>query len=356
LEALVTTPVSLALRPLTLGEILDQAIRLYRNNFANFIGILAIPYIPLIILQTGTSYLMTSSLTDFDPSASTYPTLFGPSYWFGLLGTFAAAILQFVFIQGVATAALTRAIADNYVGNRTDILGAYRALGGSWLRLLLALLLAFLIGIGLVIWLLVPCVGWFTGPGILLFLFAIIVPLIAPVIVLERHGAWDSLRRAWTLSRSRFWWMLGFAFILYLFSQIVITGPTALAGFLLQVVLPAGSNSFSQPLLTTILQSLVTMVFSLLYLPLQLTAITVVYFDLRIRSEGLDLALQTAEPAAPTEANRPVFLPEITPAPQGSIITWAEVGYFALITFGFIALYLLIISVFFLLAMAFSTL
>lgn len=352
----MTTSLSPVLRPLTLGEILDQAIRLYRNNFANFIGILAIPYIPLIILQTGTSYLMTSSLVAFDPNGSTSPSLFGPSYWLGALGTLITYFLQFIFIQGVATAALTRAVADNYIGNRTDIFGAYRALGGSWFRLLLTILLAFLLGLVLIVWMLLPCVGWFTGPGILLFLFVIIVPLIAPVIVLERHGAWDSLRRAWTLSRSRFWWMLGFAFILYLFSQIVISGPTALAGFLLQILLPSSASSFSYPLLSTILQSLVTMVFSLLYLPLQLTAITVVYFDLRIRSEGLDLALQTAEQTALAEENRPVFLPEITPAPQGSLITWSEMGYFVLITFGFVALYFLILVVFFGAAMAMTPL
>lgn len=339
----MTTSLSPVLRPLSLAEILDQAIRLYRSNFANFIGILAIPYIPLIILQTAMSYLMTSSLLDFDPYSSTYNPFFSTSYWLGIAGSLFTSLLQFIFVQGVATAALTRAVANNYIGRPTDIFGAYKSLGGSWLRLLLTILLAILLGIVLGVWMIIPCVGWFTGPGVLLFLFAIVVPLIAPVIVLERHGAWDSLQRAWTLARSRFWWMIGFVFILYLFSQIVITGPTALAGFLLQILLPASSSSFAQPLLTTIIQALVTMVFSLLYLPLQLTAITVVYFDLRTRTEGLDLALQTS--GVPAEGTSVAFLPEITAVPQTGLITWTEVGYFVLLTFGFVAIYFLIVGV-----------
>ncbi len=339
----MTTSFSPVLRPLSLPEILDQAIRLYRNNFANFIGILAIPYIPLIILQTTMSYLMTSSLLlNFDPYSTTTNPFFNPSYWLGILGSLFTSLLQFIFVQGVATAALTRAVANNYVGKPIDVFGAYKSLGGSWLRLLLTLLLAGLFIVVLGLWSIIPCVGWFTGPGILLFLFAIVVPLIAPVIVLERHGAWDSLQRAWNLARSRFWWIVGFAVILYLFSQIVITGPTALAGFVLQIILPRAS-SVSYPLLSTIIQALVTMVFSLLYLPLQLTAVTVVYFDLRTRSEGLDLALQTS--GIPAEGSGAAFLPEITAAPQTSLITWTEVGYFVLLTLGFVAIYILLVTV-----------
>jgi hypothetical protein len=36
------------LRAMSLPELLDQAIRLYRQNFVKFVGIIAIPYIPLI--------------------------------------------------------------------------------------------------------------------------------------------------------------------------------------------------------------------------------------------------------------------------------------------------------------------
>ena len=55
-------PAPLTLRPLRLGELLDQAIRLYRRNFITFVGIVAMVYVPLMILQIASTALMTSSL------------------------------------------------------------------------------------------------------------------------------------------------------------------------------------------------------------------------------------------------------------------------------------------------------
>ena len=52
----------LTLRPLRLGELLDRAIRLYRGNFLTFIGIIAVVYVPLMVLQTAASALLSSSM------------------------------------------------------------------------------------------------------------------------------------------------------------------------------------------------------------------------------------------------------------------------------------------------------
>ena len=46
------TPTTLPqLRPRSVGELLDQAIRLYRQNFLKFIGIVAVVQIPIGLLQ-----------------------------------------------------------------------------------------------------------------------------------------------------------------------------------------------------------------------------------------------------------------------------------------------------------------
>ena len=50
------------LRPLRLGELLDRAIRLYRANFLTFIGIIAVVYVPLMVLQTAASALLNGSM------------------------------------------------------------------------------------------------------------------------------------------------------------------------------------------------------------------------------------------------------------------------------------------------------
>ncbi len=344
------------LRPLGLGELLDQAIRLYRRNFLTFIGIIAIVQIPLTLLQMITSLLTFGGIfTQLEEQAGSFvdpSTLFGPAYILGIIGSGLLALISFVLIQGVATAALTRAVAGSYLGESTGVTDAYRKIGRSWLSLIGALLLAILLSIGLVVWVLVPCVGWLTGFGMLAFFWMVIVPLIAPIIVLEKQVASRSIRRAWDLARRRFWWVLGFVFILFIFGQLVITGPTTLIGFVFQFIVGSPFDfSVSQAIVQTVLQALVQLMFSLIYLPLQLTAITLMYFDLRIRTEGFDLSLLatsvSSSQAEVTEVTAQAPQPE-----QGNLVTMTEMGHFALLSLGGVVLYLVIVSIFGALAFA----
>lgn len=333
-----TTPPPL--RPLGLGELLDQAIRLYRRNFLTFIGIIAIVQVPLVLLQLLTSLVAFRDFAQFQnpsvPPPSDPSEVFGPAFCGGIAGAGLLAFLSFVLVQGVATAAMTRAIADRYLGQAADILGAYRKIGRSWLRLLWALVLAMLVSLALFLWFLVPCIGWLTGIGMLVFFSGVITPLIAPAIVLEDQTAKGALRRAWDLARRRFWWVIGFVAILYLFSQLVVSGPTVLVGFLLQFL---AGNQMGQDdptaffTLQTVIQSLTNLIFSLIYLPLQLTSITLLYFDLRVRIEGFDLVLLAASASqVPAEVDG---LPAHAPLPeQGNLINRTELAYFAALSVG----------------------
>jgi hypothetical protein len=334
---------------LTLAELLDQAIHLYRRNFLTFIGIIAIPYIPLTLFQTGLTYLSSSSLTSLvnnPPSTFSMPG----GYWIGLIGMIVVGLIQFVLVNGVATAAFTRAVADNYTGKPIGILDSYRKLGSSWLRLIGAMLLLLLIMIPVVIWILIPCIGWVTGPGLYFFLGFVIAPLVAPIIVLERHDISVSLRRAWDLGRSRFWWLIGFAFVISLLGQLIITGPAYLINFVLQAIFTGQGNLQDLLLWRTVIQVLVQMIGGLLYLPLTLTAMTLVYFDLRVRSEGLDLALQAA--AASGVETDIITLAETSPQPSGSLMTGTDVGNLALLSLAGVAVITILFGIIFGLTMA----
>ncbi len=346
------------LRPLGLGQLLDQAIRLYRRNFLKFIGIIAIVQIPLTLFQLLTSVLTVSSMFSQLDSESGFPSdpsdIFGPAYFAGIAGSLLVAVVSFVLVQGVATAALTRAVAGSYLGEPVGIMEAYRKIGRSWVSLIGALLLAGLIGLGLLLWFLVPCVGWLTGLGMLAFLSMVIIPLIAPTIVLEQQPAARSIRRAWDLARRRFWWVLGFVFILFVFAQIVITVPVTLVTYIFQFFIGGGPFDFSttQTVIQTVIQSLTQLTLSLLYFPLQLTAITLMYFDLRIRTEGFDLALLAASVGEQTDLD--AVTAEAPQPEQGNLITMTELGYFALIEIGVVVLYLVIVSIFIAIFAAFA--
>lgn len=331
------------LRPRGLGELLDQAVRLYRRHFLTFVGVIALVQVPIALLQLGASLLTlrsTSSLLSGNVPADPME-VFNSSFIAGQAGTILVSILGFVLVQGVGTAAMTRAVADSYLGQPAGILDAYRRIGRAWRPLIGALLLAALWGLGLLLWFVVPCVGWVTGAGILLFFAMVIVPLIAPIVVLERQAARRAVRRAWDLARRRFWWALGFVFLLYLFNLLIVSGPVALITSIFQFLLfDSLQTGEAAGLLTlqAVVSSLVGLVLSLIYLPLQLIGITLMYFDLRVRTEGFDLAL-LAEQASGRET--PVA--EITaraPEPQGvRLVTWREMGYFALLSAAGLILY-----------------
>jgi hypothetical protein len=330
-----------ALRPLHLGELLDQAIRLYRRNFLTFIGIIALVYVPVMILQTAASTLLSSSMLDMASGSFSPEQIFSNyAYWIGMLSTLFLALVNYILVQGIATGALTRAVADNYLGRKTSILDAYRGIRGSWLALLGALLFVGILFIGAVIWWLVPCIGWFTGLGMMAFLMTAINPLVAPVVVLEGQGAIDAVRRAWSLARRRFWPVLGYIFVLYLFSMIIVGGPSAIANVALSGALQAFDDPTTQLVVTSVIQSLVSLVGILIYYPLQMTAFTLIYFDLRVRTEGFDLALLTVDTSAATDITQAVAAPPST----GRLITGQDLGNFAILTLAATGIYILLFS------------
>ena len=350
-----------SLRPLRLGELLDQAIRLYRRNFLTFIGIIALVHVPLTILQSASAAVLGGSLEGIARSTSPEEIFTNYAYWGGLFSVIMVGFLQFIFIQGIATGALTRAAADNYLGKPTSILDAYRGIGKSWLTLLGALIIiGFIVPIIMSWWVLVPCVGWFTGLGMLAFLSTAITPMIAPVVVLESpnprsastDGIFDrigkffvrlfnSVLRAWNLTRRRFWPVLGTIFILYLFNILIVNGPITLVNVLLQQFIPSATNdTVTGVVIIAIVQALVSLVFILLYYPLQMTAFTLIYFDLRVRTEGFDMALLTSNDAEQALMSTPAQSDE-------RLITGPDLGNFAILTFGVLGVYIFLFSIIF---------
>jgi hypothetical protein len=229
-------------------------------------------------------------------------------------------------------------VADNYLGRKTGIVDAYRGIRGSWLTLLGALLFVGLIFFGLAIWWMVPCIGWFTGLGMIAFLMAAINPLVAPAVVLEGQGAIDAVRRAWSLARRRFWPLLGYVIILYLFSLLAVNGPVAIVSF----ALTGAFRSISDPTTQLVVRSdhsgahLAGRDSDLL--SLQMTAFTLIYFDLRVRTEGFDLALLTADTSASTD----VIQVMAAPVPQSTerLITGQDLGNFAILTLAVTGIYI----------------
>jgi hypothetical protein len=333
------TAASPTFRARNIPELLDLVIRLYRRNFLTFIGIIALVQIPVALIQMLFQLLAFSNsfienLQDPEFLATgRFEDILGPQFWIGGIGLLCFSFVGFILVQGLATAATTRAVTSNYLGQTVGIVEAYQQIGQVWFRLVLALFMATLLGIIFLLWGIVPCVGWLTGIGIFIFWMFVIVPMLAPIIVLEDQTVMGSMRRAWDLVRRRFWTVLGFVFVMFLLGQLLIAVPVTLVNAVLQLLVgnPLTGGAPGGLTIQTIVQSLLTLGLTLIYLPLQITAITLLYFDLRIRTEGVDLALAASDETMADVTAESI----INQAPQperGNLITWQEFGFFILIS------------------------
>ncbi|WP_420643011.1 hypothetical protein [Candidatus Leptofilum sp.] len=334
------------LQPLSMSQLLDRAIRLYRNNFLLFVGIVAIAQIPATAVNMVGLWLAPTPEFGFDPAATvtdiwlqTFESMgFGnnPWVWLGRLVT--------LLLVQLATAAMTKAVAENYLGHKIGLFDAYRKIGLSGFTLLLATFIGIFFIIALFIWwVVVPCLGWLTGLGMIFFFGLVVLPLVAPVIVLEKRGAMAGLQRAWDLARRRFWWLIGFMLLLGLFGQLIVTGPALLSVFIVESTVGSGLDTTT----TTLVQQVIGLLLNLIYLPLQLSCVTLLYFDVRVRTEGFDLALL----ALSEEANAETLAMTAPALDSKAIPKWEEMGYFALIEVAIIVLYVALVLGFIVLAL-----
>ena len=117
-----------------------------------------------------------------------------------------------------------------------------------------------------------------------------------------------------------------------------MNGPVTIVNVLLTRILPLSFNdSTTGIVLTAIIQAIVSLVFILIYYPLQMTAFTLIYFDLRVRTEGFDLALLTTGDADQALATSPSQSNE-------RFITGTDLGNFAILTLAAAGIYIFFVA------------
>ena len=251
-----------ALRPLSMGEILDVSFQLYRHHFAALAMVALIcsgfPVILSLFIQASGGMFQ--------------------HFWLAL-----AYYGIFVILSAIATAATVFIVSESYLGRP---LGAAEALSRAtpllWRLIACSILTGLLVMIGFIL---------FVIPGFILLCGLV---LAFPVLVLEKDTTANAaLSRSWALTRGSRWRIFGLLVTLGLLLYIPIIALTTLA----TIFLPSGEPG---SVATGGLVALATAgVVQLFLYPLFYCVLTVAYYDLRVRKEAFDLevlaqTLQTA--------------------------------------------------------------
>jgi tetratricopeptide (TPR) repeat protein len=285
------------LRAMRVAELLDETIRLYRHNFLTFVGITALLQVPMSILSTvltaySSQFYMTALEASLEAPGMAPSDAFLTSYLLYAGFSVLLSVLNYLVVYNLVTAALARAISNRYLGKPVSIGGAYRSILGRFWSLLGAVLLLVLINAALFVLpvllsVAAACVGAIALLGVLPLLVWIDIRLafITQAVVLDGRPARGALSRSWDLVKGHGWRTLGVVLLLTLFSLLIVSGPSYVVTFGMQVL--------GAPLpVQTVVSGVLSTVLATLYTPIRLTGMTLLYYDLRIRKEGLDLELQ----------------------------------------------------------------
>ncbi|SDS29893.1 Membrane-anchored glycerophosphoryl diester phosphodiesterase (GDPDase), membrane domain [Microterricola viridarii] len=222
-----------------------------------------------------------------------------------LLTVLASAVLQGVIVLEVARATLGEKL-TLFALWKTALRRIWPLLG--WVLLLAAgyvVIIAAAVGIvvllavqGVQLLGLTIAVGVLLGLGVVALLAWLTVKtsLTPCLIMLERLGVGTAVARSWSLTRGYFWKTLGVqflvGFIVNLASQIVTTPVSLLYGFAATFIDPNDVLGTIGPAAASyLLLMLVTLIITSIAVVAQSAAVALIYIDLRMRKEGLDLEL-----------------------------------------------------------------
>lgn len=273
-------PRPVPLRPLGVAEIMDGAVRLVRGNFRAALTI----SVPVATVVTVFGALLDSAA--IGSGAASTPLLF-------------AGVLTQVFTATVLTGLLAPVFSGDLIGvaltARASLIRIGRA-GGT--LALLALVVTVVEGAGLI----VLGVGgvWLWG----------IWAVAAPACVLERTGVRGALGRSFGLVQNSFWRTWGIRALGWTLTSVLglfITLPIEGLAALVTGSDPSNSNGILDPNVYVAIIAIGTLLSAALLAPISSAVDVLLYTELRMRREGMDIVLA---------------LPPLPPPPNGPVTAW----------------------------------
>jgi hypothetical protein len=312
--------------PLGLGELLDRAFRLYRAHFRTLTltaALLLVPYALISGVLTGR--VSSSYLQAFEDAAAASPDVSDEAaleMMASTLAVFGQAVLVSVLgvvLLGVATLALTRQSLDVLAGQVPAVETGLRAglrrflpfLGMTIVSAILmagvtlvAMAPAFCAIVAMALAIPQPSSTGAETAGLVFGLVMIVVVLLTillvflpltyftarwavalPGLVDQGWGPVEALRESWRLTRGQTLRVFGYVVLLGLLGFLVTALPPQVITTFASIAMPQLATSGVSSGLSTGL----TAFLSIAWQPIHAAALVLLYFDLRVRQDALDI-------------------------------------------------------------------
>lgn len=335
-------PGLIPLRPLGLGDVLGAAFQVLRRNprptfgFALIVSLGANLVVGVVV---GVLTVQTFSRIDTASSADA-DTIAAGSVLALLLAGVVAGILTSA-VSAIVVGVVSLEVVRGTLGERHTLGGLWRGLRGrigalvGWTMLLtgvaLGAVLVLAVAVGVVFVVAGPLAGAIVavllsgvaqlGGLVLAFWLSTKLAFVPAAIVVERLRIVDAVRRSWAMTRGHFWRIFGIIIltstVLSLATSVAIMPIATIAPFAALLIDPNGTGDAATVVgvvLAVISLALVS-VTTAISLVAQSAVPALLYLDVRMRTEGLDLDLQRyVEDRA---AGRPVLENPYLRAPVG---------------------------------------
>lgn len=291
-------PGCVPLRPLGLGDILDGSFKAIRRNPQVMLGLSALIAVVQALIVAGFSYVTFSALGDVnvsDTGDATGTTSLGP-----LFGSESVQFVGFVvstLLGSILTGMLTVAITQDVLGVRLTVGQVWeRTRGRIWPLLAIAVVTTIVEFVGL---------AFCLAPGIWLWgIWAVSVP----ALMVEHTTMRRALGRSRQLVRGTFWRVWGIRALGALIAMAVaafLVIPFEIVGLVVDNGIFSDSTGANHvPALFLVLTAIGSALAATFTAPIRAGIDALLYVDLRMRREGLDLVLQhhvmQAPPITPT--------------------------------------------------------
>jgi hypothetical protein len=310
-------PGLIPLRPLTLGTMLGASFQVLRRNPRPMFGfsllLTGLIFVLTFLLVGVVAYFAVSRIAT--ATGADVPTIEAGTVAIVILAAIVPLVLSLVLgaiLQGIVVLEVARGT----VGEKLKLGGLWRAAKGrigaliGWTLLITAAVIIAFVVVSLLVGLVIAFGGTagLVG-GILLGIAAGLgatvlalwlmtrLALVPSVLMIERLPLRDAIRRAWSLTIGFFWKTLGIQLLVAVIVQVaasIITTPLSfLFGFGTFLINPNGEESgfMIMAVVLYVLTIILTLVIGAIAAVVQTATTSLIYIDLRMRKEGLDLEL-----------------------------------------------------------------